>query len=151
MEHITEKMNEKIIKWVKPIIISVVIFVLVFWGMFSVLPKTHTKYATEYEKQERVYVTETGECYHYPTCHYLRTSIPMGLEQAKSKGYRACSYCGGESSGVIEVEKRVPFEFDITDHIRKESLLAASAATGIYIVIIIVYEVLKKQYPDKFE
>ena len=144
-------MKKEIMKWLKPAIISVVIFVLVYWGMFSVLPKTHTKYITDYEEQERVIVTETGECYHYPTCHYLHSSIPMGLEQAKSKGYRACSYCGGKTSGVIDVEIRIPQEIDITPHIRNESLLAASAATGIYIVITVIYEVLKKRYPDKFD
>jgi len=41
----------------------------------------------------KVYVTETGECYHLGGCQYLSHSkIPISLKDAKA-GYRACSVC----------------------------------------------------------
>ena len=42
----------------------------------------------------KVYVTETGECYHLGGCQYLSHSkIPISLKDAKAQGYRACSVC----------------------------------------------------------
>jgi hypothetical protein len=42
----------------------------------------------------RVYVTETGECYHRGDCQYLSHSkIPISLKEAKARGYRPCSVC----------------------------------------------------------
>jgi len=42
----------------------------------------------------KVYVTETGECYHLSGCRYLSHSkIPISLKVAKAQGYRACSVC----------------------------------------------------------
>lgn len=40
-----------------------------------------------------VYITNTGECYHIEGCSYLKSSIPISLEDAKARGYRACSRC----------------------------------------------------------
>lgn len=50
-----------------------------------------------------VYVTDTGDCYHSKSCHYLYSSRAIGIEVAKGKGYRACSQCGGRSVGTIRV------------------------------------------------
>ena len=42
----------------------------------------------------RVYITETGECYHRAGCRYLSHSkIPISLKDAKAQGYRPCSVC----------------------------------------------------------
>jgi len=42
----------------------------------------------------KVYVTETGECYHRGGCRYLSHSkIPISLKDAKALGYRPCSVC----------------------------------------------------------
>ena len=55
--------------------------------------------------EARVYITRTGDCYHSGSCSYLHSSqIPIGLKAAKNSGYRACSVCGGKSSGQIFVE-----------------------------------------------
>jgi competence protein ComEC len=44
---------------------------------------------------EKVFVTETGECYHLGGCRYLSHSkIPISLKDAKARGFRACSVCG---------------------------------------------------------
>lgn len=41
-----------------------------------------------------VYITETGEKYHYSGCKYLRRSkIKISLKEAKARGYTACSVC----------------------------------------------------------
>jgi len=41
----------------------------------------------------KVFVTETGECYHLSGCRYLsRSKIPISLKDAKAQ-YRPCSVC----------------------------------------------------------
>ena len=50
-----------------------------------------------------VYRTRTGDCYHTIGCGYLRSQIPMGIEQAKASTLRVCSRCGGVPKGTIEV------------------------------------------------
>lgn len=40
-----------------------------------------------------VHITETGECYHRAGCGYLKSDIPISLEEAERKGYRPCSRC----------------------------------------------------------
>ena len=46
------------------------------------------------EGSGKVFVTETGECYHLSGCRYLSHSkIPISLKDAKAQGYRACSVC----------------------------------------------------------
>lgn len=47
---------------------------------------------------ETVYITKTGECYHIAGCSYLKSSIPISLEDAIAKGYRACSRCKPDSN-----------------------------------------------------
>jgi len=43
---------------------------------------------------DTVYITNTGTKYHKESCGYLRKSkIPISKEDAKSKGYTACSRC----------------------------------------------------------
>ena len=62
--------------------------------------KTETITATE----PRVYVTTYGKCYHSANCSYLtKSQHSMGKQEAISKGYSACSRCGGKSSGTITV------------------------------------------------
>lgn len=53
--------------------------------------------------EPRVYITKTGSFYHSADCHYLRSQIPIGLYQAKRRGYSACSYCNGQPDGYIEI------------------------------------------------
>lgn len=53
--------------------------------------------------EPRVYITKTGSFYHGADCHYLHSQIPIGLYQAKRRGYSACSYCKGEPDGYIEI------------------------------------------------
>ena len=53
--------------------------------------------------EPRVYITNTGSFYHSADCHYLHSQIPIGLYQAKRRGYAACSYCKGEPDGYIEI------------------------------------------------
>lgn len=40
-----------------------------------------------------VHITVTGECYHRAGCGYLKSDIPISLEEAERKGYRPCSRC----------------------------------------------------------
>lgn len=73
--------------------------------------KTETVTATE----PRVYVTTYGERYHSAGCSYLsKSQIPMGKQEAISKGYSACSRCGGRASGTITVTYKKQVEVDGT-------------------------------------
>lgn len=55
-------------------------------------------FSTETKADYIVYVTKTGECYHIEGCSYLKSSIPISLEDAIAKGYRACSRCKPDSN-----------------------------------------------------
>lgn len=73
--------------------------------------KTETVTATE----PRVYVTTYGEKYHSGGCSYLsKSAIPIGKQEAISKGYTACSRCGGKASGTIDVKYTKQVEVDGT-------------------------------------
>lgn len=132
---------------VKHIVIAIVIFTLTFFLAFEIQPKTEYDYTTYYEEQYRVYVTKTGECYHYYSCHYLYSRIPIGLDEAEAKGYRPCTYCEGKSDGVIDVEKRIRTERDITDNVRTDSLIAAAITTFAYCAIVGIV-IAWKEMPD---
>lgn len=57
-------------------------------------PKPTTKDPAPPEKQSvTVYGTKTGSKYHRAGCSYLKSSIPMSLEDAKRKGLSPCSRC----------------------------------------------------------
>lgn len=50
--------------------------------------------AKKKEKDIIVYITRTGKKYHRAGCSYLRkSSIPISLKDAKSRGYTPCSRC----------------------------------------------------------
>lgn len=50
--------------------------------------------ATSEPQSVTVYITNTGSKYHRSGCQYLRKScIPISLDNAKSRGYTACSKC----------------------------------------------------------
>ena len=73
--------------------------------------ETETVTATE----PRVYVTSYGEKYHSNGCQYLyKSAHAMGKQEAISKGYTACSKCGGRSSGTITVTYTKKVEVDNT-------------------------------------
>lgn len=73
--------------------------------------KTETVTATE----PRVYVTTYGEKYHSAGCSYLaKSSRAIGKQEAISKGYTACSRCGGKASGTIDVKYTKQVEVDGT-------------------------------------
>lgn len=73
--------------------------------------KTETVTATE----PRVYVTTYGDRYHSAGCSYLaKSQHAMGKQEAISKGYTACSRCGGRASGTISVTYTKKIEVDGT-------------------------------------
>ena len=48
---------------------------------------------TQDEAKVIVYVTKSGKKYHRDGCRYLKSRIPITLEEAKAKGYTPCSAC----------------------------------------------------------
>lgn len=92
-------------------IISVFLIVLVC--LFTV-----TAYA--YNGDETVYVTKTGEKYHVYTCSYLKSCIPITLEDAVEAGYTPCSRCHPPKlEGKVET-KAVVIEHAVPVHPEKE-------------------------------
>lgn len=52
--------------------------------------------ASSTPQSRTVYITNTGSKYHKSGCRYLKKSkIAISLSEAKSRGYTACSVCGG--------------------------------------------------------
>ena|SRR5712692_4685345 len=47
-------------------------------------------------KNVTVYITRTGRKYHKLSCRHLRSVISISLSDAESRGYTACSVCGGK-------------------------------------------------------
>ena len=90
----SENEKEQLKKWIIRIIILLVVLVIGTLIINSLFFQ---------HEEGLVCVTRTGECYHSPGCHYLRSVIEKGIEQAKSAGYSACSYCGGIPKGTIVV------------------------------------------------
>ena len=66
---------------------KVFIFLILFLFLFSTC-NLFEPYSGPY------YITETGSRYHREGCRYLWNSkIEISLEEAKARGYTACSVC----------------------------------------------------------
>ncbi|MBQ7880318.1 MAG: hypothetical protein IJ358_00545 [Clostridia bacterium] len=59
---------------------------------------------TDGHYEPKVYITPTGKCYHQHTCSYTTNISPVGLYEAQRRGYKSCSYCGGETHETIWIE-----------------------------------------------
>ena len=98
---------------------------VVFLPMFAIIKEALPGYETviERESEPLVYITSHGEKYHSRSCHYLKSSRnAIGKKKAISKGYKACSYCLGNSSGMILEEYERKKHIDNTG----ESVLVAA-------------------------
>jgi hypothetical protein len=105
---------------------------------FALEDKTAYESTSTYEEQPAVYVTKYGDCYHSITCHYLTQSmIEKGLYEARDKGYRACSYCGGQSCGTTVVEHKTYYEIKDYSNAITYSLLRSIAYTAILYLIVL--------------
>ncbi|MBD8947271.1 MAG: hypothetical protein EGR97_08120 [Clostridiales bacterium] len=45
------------------------------------------------EKEDSVYITKTGECFHKRDCRYATNGVEISLTEANEKGYKPCSIC----------------------------------------------------------
>lgn len=101
--------------WVKHLILIICLAIPLFFINFSWIGCNESsnpsyKYETVKGTEPRVYITNTGGCYHSGSCgHLYKSKIPIGLYEARNAGYTACSDCGGHASGTISVtyEKKV--------------------------------------------
>lgn len=95
--------------------ICIFTFLILFLVTFSIADKTKIEYENVQKAEPLVFVTLNGECYHSMDCHYLnKSSKGIGLYKAISEGFRACSHCGGDISGIVMVEYLQPYEQDNT-------------------------------------
>ncbi|MBQ8424581.1 MAG: hypothetical protein IJX17_01000 [Clostridia bacterium] len=62
---------------------------------------------SEGHSEPRVYVTTYGDCYHKRSCSYIDDCWEIGLDTAKSMGYRKCSHCGGTPNGKIYYDSQL--------------------------------------------
>ena len=96
--------KQKIIKHTIIIIILCIPMAFLWYAIINANNSTSYKTETVTATEPRVYVTTYGERYHSAGCSYLAKSAwAMGKQEAISKGYTACSRCGGKSSGTISV------------------------------------------------
>ena len=130
-------------------IIIISILAVLFSCIFCAIKENDYKTNPDYEYNEvtrtepRVYVTNTGDCYHHSSCGSLyKSSIPMGRDEAREKGYFACSRCGGRSNGTItttyKIKEEVPFG---AKHVIGQILLAVLTAPFVYMIGYVIYEV----------
>lgn len=100
------------------IFIIVILCIPVFFIFYAIINANNSpSYKTETvtDTEPRVYITTYGERYHSSNCSYLSQSkIPIGKYEAISKGYSACSRCGGRSNGTITVKYKKQVEVDGT-------------------------------------
>lgn len=87
-----------------------------------------------------VYRTKSGHCYHSYDCSYLKSIIPIGIEQAKKKGLYACSRCEGIPEDVIEVN-----DYSISFVIA----IALEFVVGFLVLIILSRRITEKNNVDK--
>ena len=76
--------------------IFMLIFVL-FIGFTSstkeLSPIVSQKYNITEETQEIFFRTYTGKAYYKENCYYLKSKIPISLNEAKIRGLHPCSKC----------------------------------------------------------
>ena len=136
----------KILKFIG---IGVLLFVLVSSITYLVSDKIEYIKVDNFVEEPRVYVTDHGECYHTSGCHYLQSRNAIGLDKAKSQGYRACSYCKGVPSGTIDVNYYKTEIKDITNDVVIQSIIFASISTTVYAVGCVVYYLYDKHEKEK--
>lgn len=126
-------------KIIKHMVMGLILFALSFSLMFLLTDKSKYQTVDNYVKEPRVYVTKYGDCYHTPTCHYLRQSkIEKGLYYAKSHGYKACSYCKGTPCGSVEVNYYKTEMKNNTDEVVIKSMIVASFTITVYISVCMI-------------
>lgn len=89
-------------------------FMFKAWANLNQSSSPMYTYETVTATEPRVYVTNYGNHYHSPSCGSLWNSkIAMGKQEAISKGYTACSKCGGKPSGTIQTTYKKKVEKDV--------------------------------------
>ena len=126
----------------KHILIILSTMIVIFTISFTIEDKTAYEYTSTYEEQPAVYVTKYGDCYHSITCHYLSQSmIEKGLYEARDKGYRACSYCGGQSYDTTVVEHKTYYEIkDYSNAITYSLLRSIAYTTILYLIVLWIFQ-----------
>ena len=132
------------------IIIVVVLCVPMAFLWYAVINANNaTTYKTELvtATEPCVYVTTYGERYHSADCSYLYSSKhAMGKQEAISKGYTACSRCGGQSSGTIAVTYTKQVEVDkAPQNIGGAIALSVLCTPIVYLVIYYLFTELIKE------
>lgn len=107
--------KQKIIKHAIIIILLCIPMAFLSYAIIRLNNPTSYKTETVTATEPRVYVTTYGERYHSAGCSYLaKSSRAIGKQEAISKGYTACSRCGGKASGTIDVKYTKQVEVDGT-------------------------------------
>lgn len=122
-------------KWA---IICILLFsILLTFFLATFIIKTET--IIDIYKNQTVYVTFSGECYHNAKCKYLKSSIETTIGEAERKGYRHCTRCNsGYSSLMCNNEVGYKYYFVYRKSIIPTILL-------VIITCIIVHHMFKKR------
>lgn len=99
-----QKEKQRLAMHIVIVVILCIPFAFMWYAIINANHTTSYKTETYTATEPRVYVTTYGERYHSAGCSYLaKSQRAMGKQEAISKGYTACSRCGGRSSGTITV------------------------------------------------
>ena len=82
-------------------VVRIILIIFLFLFGFSQTTEIHAQSSTKktQQKEQIVYVADTGEKYHGTNCGYLRSSKnAIQLSKAQAQGYTACSRCKGSNS-----------------------------------------------------
>ena len=121
------------------LIISLIVITVIMGVPFLSNEKNPTYESVPYTvEEERVYVTNYGDCYHSSDCSYLHSSkIAIGKNKARSQGYYACSRYNGITSGTIDVIYYQQAEKDMTNEIVWDSIIGGLVISAVICVFII--------------
>ena len=138
-----KKIAVSLVVW---IILSTILVYPCFVTLDAISEPT-VEYLTTHETQPKVYTTNYGEKYHNETCHYLHSSKnARGLDEAKSKGYSACSYCHGIPNGTIEVERVTRTEIPPKPTSMSDAVLCSVGVSFIPTILVFIY--INRRYPQ---
>ena len=60
-------------------------------------PKSKPAAQTKSDKNDIVYITNTGDRYHRAGCRFLESKVPINREDAINRGYTPCKTCKPDS------------------------------------------------------
>jgi len=132
---------QKILKTLTTLCVLLFFLTSILLSAFVFVKEDEYQAEVPYEKTATVcYITDTGDCYHKSYCGYLKSKRQISLSEAKSKGYRPCSYCWDDDYTIVyktETLKHVEHNYTLS------YIISFLSYFGVFILITLIF---KKKY-----